>query len=188
METATLTPAPRRQWSDKALMALPKDGHKYELLDGDMLMSPVGITHSEICVRLVLLLGAFVDRRRLGGVYDSSIGYRLGPKLLLSPDVSFVSNERMEQIVVSREKFFQGAPELAVEVLSPSDTVTIIETKLDKHFEHGTELAWLVDPRRKAVAVYTLDGITRLTKRTDLLTGGKVLRGFRCRLNRLFRA
>jgi Uma2 family endonuclease len=188
METATLTPAPRRQWSDKALMALPKNGHKYELVDGDLLMRPVGFTHSEICVRLVVMLSSFVEQRKRDAVCDSSIGYRLSPQLLLSPDVSFVSNERLAQIRVAPEKFLYGAPNLAVEVLSPSDTVKIIETKLDRYFEHGTELAWIVDPHRKAVAVYTLDGITRLTKLTDMLSGGKVVRGFHCRLNRLFRA
>ena len=169
-------------------MALPKNGHKYELLDGDLLRSPVGITHSEICVRLVMMLGTFVERRKLGVVCDSSIGYRLSPKILLSPDVSFVSNERLAQIRIAPEKFLHGAPDLAVEVLSPSDTVTIIEKKLDTYFEHGTEAAWLVDPQRKAVSVHTLDGITRLTKLSDALMGGKVLRGFKCRLSRLFRA
>ncbi len=188
METATLIPASRRQWSDKALMGLPKNGHKYELLEGDLLMSPVGETHSDICMRLGTLLTVFVESRQLGRVYDSSIGYRLSPKLLLSPDVSFVSNERLDRIRVAPEKFLQGAPDLAVEVLSPSDTATIIEKKLDLYFEHGTEAAWLVDPQRKAVSVYTLDGITRLTKLADVLAGGKVLRGFKCRLSRLFRA
>jgi Uma2 family endonuclease len=188
MEIATLIPATRRQWSDKALMALPKNGHKYELLDGDLLMSPVGFTHSEICVRLVVMLSTFVERRKLGVVCDSSIGYRLSPKLLLSPDVSFVSNDRLARIRIAPEKFLQGAPDLAVEVLSPSDTVTIIERKLDVYFEHGTEVAWLVDPQRKAASVYALDGITRLTKLSDVLTGREVLSGFKCRLSRLFRA
>src|ERR1051325_9014953 len=138
METATLIPAKRRQWSDKALMALPKDGHKYELLDGALLGTPVGETHSDICARLVTFLTNFVERRQLGRVYDSSIGYRLSPKLLLSPDVSFVSNERLARIRVAPEKFLHGAPDLAVEVLSPSDTATIIEKKLDTYFDHGT--------------------------------------------------
>src|ERR1051325_9178653 len=116
METAKLIPATRRQWCDKALMALPNNGHKYELLDGDLLMSPVGETHSDICARLVTLLTIFIERRQLGRVYDSSIGYRLSPKILLSPDVSFVSNERLAQIRVAPEKFLHGAPDLAVEV------------------------------------------------------------------------
>lgn len=169
-------------------MSLPKNGHKYELLDGDLLMSPVGFAHTVICGRLLTMLTVFVERRKLGVVCDSSAGYRLSPKLLLSPDVSFVSNERLAEIRVAPEKFLHGVPDLAVEVLSPSDTVTIIEKKLDKYFEHGPELTWLVDPQRKAVSVYTLAGITRLTKLSDVLTGGEVLRGFQCRLSRLFRA
>jgi Uma2 family endonuclease len=67
---------------------------------------------------------------------------------MLSPDVSFISNARLAEIFVSPDKFFQGAPDLLVEVLSPSDRRSLIETKLAKYFEHGGRLAWLVDSRK----------------------------------------
>jgi len=186
METAILVPSKKRYWTDNELMSLPKDGRKYELIDGDLLMSPVGMTHSDVCINLSTLSNNFVCRKRLGKVFDSSIGYRLSRTVLLSPDVSFVSKVRLTEIMVAPEKFLYGAPDLAVEVLSPSDTLKIIEDKLDKYFEHGTRLAWILDYKRKSVSVHTLDGITRLTKPGEWLTGGEVLPGFKCRLRQIF--
>jgi Uma2 family endonuclease len=167
-------------------MSLPKDGRKYELIDGDLLMSPVGMTHSDICIHLSTLLNVFVRRKKLGKVFDSSMGYRLSRAVLLSPDVSFVSKTRLSEIMLAPDKFLQGAPDLVVEVLSPSDSVKIIETKIDKYFEHGTSLAWLVDSKRHTVTVYTLDGVTKLTRGADSLTGGNVLPGFRCKISQIF--
>lgn len=186
METATLVPTTKRYWTDNELMSLPKDGRKYELIDGDLLLSPVGMTHSDVCIHISTLLNNFVRPRKLGKVFDSSMGFRLSRSVLLSPDVSFVSKARLAEILVAPEKFLYGAPELVVEVLSPSDTLRIIEDKLDKYFEHGTRLAWVVDYKRKTVSVHTLEGIRRLTKPNDVLDGGEVLPGFRCRLRQIF--
>jgi Uma2 family endonuclease len=186
METATLVASPKRHWTDKELMSLPKDGRKYELIEGDLLMSPVGMTHSDVCINISTLLTVFVRPRKLGKVFDSSMGYRLSRTVLLSPDVSFVSNARLAEILVAPDKFLYGAPDLVVEVLSPTDSLKLIEDKLDRYFEHGTRLAWVVDCRGRTVSVRTTDGITKLAKPGDVLTGGEVLPGFRCRLRRIF--
>lgn len=186
METALLRDGEKRCWTDSELMSLPKDGRKYELIEGSLLMSPVGVSHSEICVQLVLLLGTFVRRRKLGQIFDSSIGFRLSSKILLSPDVSFVSHARLAAITIAPEKFLYGAPDLTVEVLSPSDSRKVIEGKVDKYFEHGTRLAWVVDPRRASVTVHEADGVTKLTGPTARLTGGVVLPGFKCKLSDIF--
>ncbi len=185
METATLIPTSKRRWTDNELMSLPKDGNKYELIDGDLLVSPVGNTHSLVCVQLVSLLAAFVRRKKIGRVYDSSMGFRLAPKILLSPDVSFVSNERFAQIVVAPEKFLYGAPDLAVEVLSPSDHLSIIDDKLEKYFAHGAKVAWVVDPKRASLTIHQPDSVVKLVRPTDVVNGGEVLRGFKCRLREI---
>lgn len=186
METALQTVSEKRPWTDSELMSLPKDGRKYELIDGRLLMSPVGSTHSRICIDLSFLLTAHARRRKLGQIFDSSIGFRLSPTILLSPDVSFVSHARLVEITVAPEKFLYGAPDLAVEVLSPSDSRKIMEGKLDKYFEHGTHLAWVVDPRHATVTVHDADSVTKLSGPATTLTGGEVLPGFKCKLSEIF--
>lgn len=185
MQSATLIPAYKSRWTDNELMSLPKDGNKYELVDGDLLVSPVGNTHSQICIRLSSMLHFFARKKKLGRVYDSSMGFRLSPKILLSPDVSFVSNKRYEQIMIAPEKFLYGAPDLAVEVLSPGDDLKIIEGKLDKYFEHGTKLAWVVDPKRAHLTIHQPDNVVKLTRPTDVINGGEVLPEFKCRLSEI---
>jgi Uma2 family endonuclease len=187
MPVATLAPK-RRVWTDAALEALPKDGHKYELLEGDLIMSPVHANHGAICIRMILLVGTFVQQHDLGAVYDSSTGFRLAPDLLLSPDVSFVSKARLKKLLVAPDKFLQGAPDLVVEVLSPSDRLVQLNRKLDHYFEHGTRLAWLINWRKEQVHIYTPDSIEALTGPNDILTGGAVLPGFKSKLAKIFRS
>lgn len=186
MSTATLS-AKRKIWTDEELEALPKDGHKYELLDGVLIMSPVHANHGTICMRIGSLLFNFNDRRKLGEVYDSSTGFRLSEKLLLCPDVAFASQATLKRILVAPDKFLYGAPDLVVEVLSPSDRMIQVNRKLEHYFEHGTKLAWLINWRKEQVHIYTPDSIEALTGSNDVLTGGTVLPGFKCKLSRIFR-
>jgi Uma2 family endonuclease len=74
----------KRVWTDDDLESLPRNGHKYELLEGELIMSPVHAQHGTICMRLGALLFNFVQPHKLGEVYDSSTGFRLSQKLLLS--------------------------------------------------------------------------------------------------------
>lgn len=185
MATAALT-RKKRAWTDEELEALPKDGYKYELLDGELIMSPAHERHGEICVRLASLLFNFVDRKEMGKVYDSSTGFRLAPEVLLSPDVSFVSKARLKKILIAPDKFLLGAPDLAIEVLSPSDRLQQVHRKLDRYFEHNTRLVWWVDWTKEQVHIYTPDSVSALTRPTDILSGGDVLPSFKCRLSRIF--
>lgn len=184
----TATPAKRRKaWTDEELEALAKDGHKPELLDGKIIMSPVHANHGTLCMRIGSLLFNFNEQHSLGEVYDSSTGFRLDPNLLLSPDVSFVSKARLKKILIAPDKFLYGAPDLVVEVLSPSDQMIQVNRKLEHYFEHGTKLAWLINWRKEQVHIYTPDSIEALTQLNDVLTGGAVLPGFKCKVNRIFR-
>jgi len=184
MATAALT-RKKRAWTDKELEALPKDGYKYELLDGELIMSPTHARHGEVSMRIGGLLLHFADRNELGKVYDSSTGFRLAPALLLSPDVSFVSKARLKKILVAPDKFLLGAPDLAIEVLSPSDRLKQVHRKLDRYFDHGVRLVWWVDWTKEQLHIYTPDSVSALTRPTDILSGGDVLPGFKCRLSRI---
>jgi len=183
---ATLPAKKRRVWTDDELEALPKDGHKYELLDGDLTLSPVHMNHGKLCMRLGAMLLTFAESHDLGEVFDSSTGFRLADDLLLSPDVSFVSKARMRSLAPRLDKFFPGAPDLVVEVLSPSDRMTQINRKLEHYFDHGAKLAWLINWKKEQVHTYTPDSLEALTDPDDVLTGGTVLPGFKTKLRRLF--
>lgn len=109
--------ATTRTWTDEELMCLPDDGRKYELVDGELVVSPAGGRHGRTIVRLTVRLGAFVAERRLGEVFDSSTGFRLPGGDLRSPDVSFVTASRLPEDGVPRG-FLYLAPDLAAEVLA----------------------------------------------------------------------
>src|SRR5215212_7153667 len=110
-----------KQMTADELLAMPDDGsHRYELMRGDLIaMSPAGTRHSDIALRIGSHLMRFVRDRKLGAAFGADCGYVLArdPDTVRSPDASFVRAERM----IATDKFFPGAPDLAVEVVSPND-------------------------------------------------------------------
>jgi Uma2 family endonuclease len=184
LATATL-PKHKKRWTDRELMALPNDGFKYEVLDGTLHMSPGTANHGWVCSRILSLLLVHVETNGLGQVVDSSTGFRFSPDTLISPDVAFISRARLAEILVSPDKFFQGAPDLAVEVLSPSDRVKQIHAKVAKYIAHGTRVVWVVDCKKQEVTVHTPSSDRKATGLNAILAGGEVLPKFRCRLSQI---
>lgn len=173
-------------WSDEELMALPRDGVKRELLKGEIIMSPTGSEHGHICYLLIDAIGRHLRPNRVGLVFDSSTGFRLGPDEVLSPDVAFVGKARLAGLKRPPRSFFSGAPDLAVEVLSPSDTMEQMHEKLTQYFLHGTRLIWVINPAERNAHVYRTPEADRLLRVTDALDGEDVLPGFRLPLAELF--
>lgn len=175
-----------KDWTDAELEKFPKDGRKYELLDGDFLTSPITITHGTVCVRIATLLDGFVRPRKLGLILDSSIGCRLTAQCCLSPDVCFVSKARLPELAPTFDQFLAGAPDLVVEVISPSDRRKNIDRKMERYFEHGARLGWIVDSRKQVVTVRTSKIERILSGPRDILEGGDVLPGFKCKVAEIF--
>lgn len=182
-------PASTRIWTDDELMALDSnDGRKQELWHGKIVtMSPAGAGHGDVIARLTAALGTFVYRRRLGLVYDGQTGFRLSVDFCFCPDLSFVSHKRARLILPLKDKLFHGAPDLAVEVLSPSDSITKTEEKLNRLLAHGTRLAWMVDCQHKSIRVHRERDKFQLLGERRYLTGDPALPGFRFAIARLFR-
>lgn len=149
-------------------------------------MPPAGYLHGAVITRLTLAIATHVETHKLGETLEGQTGYRLGLQECLALDVSYVAKERRKLLLPDVDKYFQGAPDLAVEVLSPSDSITETERKLALFLTHGTHLAWMVDPRRKWVRVYRKLGEFELLSGDRILTGNSVLPGFRISLHRLF--
>ncbi len=167
---------------------LLSDG-KAELVRGNLyVFPPAGGPHGRTSTNLVLLLGAYVEPRGLGWVFADSVGYELLalPRTVRVPDVSFVQASRLPSDGIE-EGLLKFAPDLAVEVLSPSERKKKIEQKLDDYRVSGTPLVWVVDPRRRTVMVVPSNGPRRLLNETETLDGGDVIPGFICAVTDVFR-
>lgn len=126
-------------WTDEAFMALPKDGHGYELVNGEIQdMGNSGMEHGEIAAYLAGLLAIHVRQNKLGTVCDSSTAFTLKSGNKRSPDVSFVAKSRLQGMTRPPRGFFQGSPDLAVEILSPNNTVEEIHGKIVEYFENDS--------------------------------------------------
>lgn len=168
------------------LLRMPDDGYKYELVDGEIRMSPGGARHGQIGVRLSAALHAFVSERRLGHVFESSTGFRLPGGNVRSPDVCFVQAARFENDRVP-EGFPDLAPDLVVEVLSPNDSPRHVLDKVGEYLQAGTRLVWVIDPKRGRAAAYRSLTAVRELRPEDALDGEDVVPGFTVRLAELLK-
>lgn len=177
-------------WTDVELIELGANTDvKYEVWDGKVIaMPPAGLKHGAVISQLTYLLGTTVFEHKLGKLFDGQTGFRLSFEHCFEPDISFVTRERLKLILTQPEgeKLFHGAPDLAVEVLSPSDSITKTERKITLCLTHGTRLAWMIDPKNKTVRIYRPGEDFELLRGDRYLTGNSVLPGFRVSLARIF--
>ncbi len=155
----------------------------YEYLKGEVVqMSPTSMEHGDISTNLVVQLGMHVRENQLGRVYTSDTGFRVGTQVLV-PDVAFVSMERLPE---DRSKGSPVPPDVAVEVVSPSDKQARVSEKVLAYLEAGTRLVWVVNPVLKTVEVYRPGKDFTLLTDVDRLTGEDVVKGFSYDVLRLF--
>lgn len=170
------------------LLALPRGEFRYELVNGELKkMSPAGQKHGRITVRLTEPLAKHVRDHQLGQVYAAETGFKLksDPDTVRAADIAFVRRERLE-VLGETESYWPGAPDLAVEVNSPSDTVREVEKKVIEWLEFGSRLVWVVSSKLHTVTVYrSLTDIVALTEK-DTLDGGDVVPGFQIAIAEIF--
>lgn len=170
------------------LYALPDDGMKYELQAGLLLSEPLpGSRHGRVAMHVGALLDVHVRRERLGVVFCNDTGFILSraPDTVRGPDVSFVSRERFEGST-DPVGAFPGAPDLAIEVLSPSNTPAAMHAKVADYLAAGTRCVWVIDPDAETVAVYRSLLSPRILTEDDVLQGEEVVPGFRANVSELF--
>lgn len=180
---------PRRHaktWTEGELLALDVEG-TCELVEGKLIVTPTVHRHGVMAGRLMLALVSFVEEHDLGTVGGTDVGFWMKSGNLRAPDVYFVSTERARSLEVDVDRFFPAAPDLAVEVLSPSDRAQDIEKKVIEYFDSGAQSVWIVDPQAKTVAVHHPEADPILLVGSDVLTDESVLPGFSLSLARLFR-
>lgn len=173
----------RTSITDEELLRLPKDGNKYEVVDGELRMTPVNFHHERVVARLLSRLGQFVTANRLGDVVGSNAMYVLPGGNKRSPDISFLESGRGE--VAAQAVFPQMAPDLAVEVLSPSESPRHVLDTVGEYLQAGVRLVWVIDPVARRAAVYRSLTEIRHVDDTGSLSGEDVIPGFRCTLAEL---
>ncbi len=168
------------------LEQVPEDGYRYELWTGVLIrMSPGKIRHGADAGQLAIKLGAFLDAHPIGRLYIAEPGFRVGPEnSVISPDLAFISNERLG--LFPPDDYGPVSPDLAVEVLSPSNTGIEISEKVTAYLDGGARLVWILEPRLLQVSVYHPDGTTSLLGPDDRLTGEELLPGFAVVVRELF--
>jgi Uma2 family endonuclease len=150
-----------------------------ELVRGELtMMSPAGFEHGAIAGNLQIYLGIFVKQRSLGIVTSAETGFIIGhdPDTVRAPDVGFVRSDRISKVLTPR--FFEGAPDLAVEVVSPTDRAGELLAKIRDWLAAGCRVVWLVDPTSRTITVYRGSGDTTVLAVGDELTDNDVLAGF----------
>ena len=182
-----LHPAPGTATEDDVIVALEAPRKRIcELIDGVLVEKAMGYRESVLASWLIVLLDGFVRPRNLGLVSSPDGTLRLWAGRVRIPDVAFTSWDRMPGRKRPAKPIPELSPDLAVEVLSPSNTKGEMQLKLADYFSVNVRLVWIVDPQARTVKVYTgLDDMTLLSQR-DTLDGGAVLPGFSIPLADLF--
>jgi Uma2 family endonuclease len=185
-----IVPRPGRPWTVADLPAPADNEQHYELVRGDLLMmSPVSPVQGHYAARLIGALQPYVEDNDLGAVYTAEPGFtlELEPELVIrAPDVAFVRKERIPP-AEQQAGYWPLAPDLAVGVISPSETATSVQAKVQDYLAAGTRLIWLVYPDNKIVVEYQLPLQIRQYDIAESLAGGAVIPGFQYALQRLFR-
>lgn len=181
-----MTVAQHRIYTYDDLADMPDDGNRYEIIGGELIVSPAPILdHQEVVGALVMLLRMFVSEQRLGWVYTAPTDVKLSPYNTVEPDVVFISRARGH---IRRRAFVDGAPDLVMEVLSQRTRGIDLVQKRALYAMAGVPEYWLVDLETRTVSVLTLkDGVYDATEAgPDDVARSVVLPGFEVKVADLF--
>ena len=169
----------------KDLEDMEAHGHICEIVDGQWVNSAeekmAGELHGAIATNLIIALGSYAKAHALGRVYPADMTYILdadehGIQLMRLPDVSFVAANRVK--THDRETYYQLAPDLAIEIISPSERAGAVRAKLKDYLRTGVRQVWHVYPETRKVLVHHADGTTHTYTTGQTIPGADVLPGF----------
>ena len=162
---------------------LESDLEGYEYVKGALIpMPPTSGEHGDISMNLIRHLMPYVYENQLGRVYTSDTGFKIGDRFLI-PDIAFVSSARLPE---DRRKAFLIPPDIAVEIVSPTDVLFRVFEKALTYLSSGTQLVWVIEPVAKTVTVYRSETDIKVLTREDTLTGEDVVEDFSCPVSQLF--
>jgi Uma2 family endonuclease len=164
---------------------LPDDGNKHELNEGELVvMPPPKSLHSLVAARVFEVLLSVVKQLAIGRLLMEA-GYVLSrdPLTVRQPDVSIVGTERF--LATAEDQYFEGAPELAVEVVFLSDSAQDLVTKVRQYLRFGAKQVWVLYPKSKSVHIFR-PNTTMVLEENETLDGGDLLSGFSVKVADLF--
>lgn len=170
------------------LFSLPADGNRRELVKGELrTMAPAGAEHGFVAGEVFGFVREHVRRHRVGYTFAAETGFTIGrdPDTVRAPDVAFVAAGRFAGNVLPA-RFADLAPDLVVEVVSPSDTAREIQEKVEDWLRAGVRMVWVVYPSTRSVTVYRSLTEVRVLTEAETLEGEDVLPGFTCPVRDLF--
>ena len=181
-----MQPAPGRATEKDVIRIEASENRLFELVDGVLVEKAMGARESLLATHISFLLKTYLVANDFGVVLGADGMLRLRPRLVRIPDVAFISWDQIPSGEFPSKPIPDLYPDLAVEVLSDSNTVAEIDRKLTEYFEAGCRLAWIVDPKTNTADVYTSPTDCRHLKPSQSLDGGDVLPGFKLPLKELF--
>lgn len=172
------------------LLHLPSGEHRYELIRGELkTMAPAGYEHGTLAALVTGLLFAHVHAQKLGKVTAAETGFKLAsePDTVRAPDVAFVSQKRLDEMGPV-QGYWPGAPDLAVEVVSPNDLYTEVSEKVAEWLQAGSKMVVVVNPRTRQILVHLSPTDVTVLGVEDTLEGGEVVPGWTLPIRELFGA
>lgn len=166
----------------------PDDGTRYELVKGVLQkMSPAGFEHGICAAEIGSKLNVYVKTHKLGYVCGAETGFKIAqnPDTVRAPDAAFVCQASVERQGIVRG-YWEGAPDLVVEVISPGDTYAEVAQKVEEWLTAGCRMVWVLNPRRETVEVYRPNTDFTILRGTDTLEGSDVVEGFQCQVQDIF--
>ena len=186
LDRIRLRPRPGTATEEDVITSKDRFNRICELVDGTLVEKTVGYYESRLAGVLVTILEIFCAKHNLGIVLTADGLTRIRRGRVRAPDVSFYSWSHFPGHLLPAGQILDMAPDLAVEVLSPSNTKDEMARKRQEYFAGGTRLVWEVDPDKRTVRVYTSPTRSRLLREDKTLDGGDVLPGFRLSIRTLF--
>ena len=166
----------------------PENGTRYELVKGVLQkMPPAGFEHGICAAEIGSRLNVHVKTHKLGYVCGAETGFRIAqnPDTVRAPDAAFVCQASIERQGIVRG-YWEGAPDLVVEVISPGDTYAEVAEKVEEWLTAGCRMVWVINPRRETVEIYRPNVDFAILRGTDTLDGGDVVEGFQCQVQDIF--
>ena len=168
------------------LLELQDDGHRHELIKGELLtMSPSGAKHGAVVVNVTVLLATYINKHKLGVAFGAETGFKLehDPDTVLAPDFGFISKDRIGSLSTG---YLEIVPDLVVEVISTTKSRHKVEAKTAQWISFGVRSVWRVNCHNRSVEIISADGSRKLFTATDELMDDDVFPGLRVLVSQIF--